>query len=102
MERRLDLNRKLREILGSDYVYFNPPENVKIHYPCIIYNRENSDHVFANNKMYQHYKQYQITVIDRNPDSDISDRLLTNLEYCSFNRFYVYDELNHWVLRLFY
>ena len=102
MERRLDLNRKLREILGSDYVYFNPPENVKMHYPCITYSRDNSTHVFADNSMYQHFKRYQLTVIDRDPDSDISDRLLKAFEYCSFIRFYVYDELNHWVLRLFY
>lgn len=37
MGQRVDLHRKFEIALGSKNVYFQPPESVKLKYPCIIY-----------------------------------------------------------------
>lgn len=102
MVRRQKLHEKLIEVLGSNYVYYNPPESTKIKYPCIVYSPSSKNFINADNIKYRSLTQYQLTIIDRNPDSEIADRVLFNFQYCTTERWFVYDELNHWVLRLFY
>jgi len=101
MERRLKLQRELSEV-GNCKCYFDPPESIKLQYPCIIYSRMNGEAKYANDSIYGYMKSYSITVIDRDPDSEISDRLLEHFKYIMFERWYSYDELGHWSLRLYY
>ena len=51
LDRRLQFHRILCEILGSEYVYFQPPESKKLHYPCIVYNRATGLSNYADNLM---------------------------------------------------
>ena len=37
MRDRLDLHECLCKILNSNNVYFQPPENVRMNYPAIVY-----------------------------------------------------------------
>ena len=37
MAPRLDLQKLLVELLGSDNVYFQPPPSVQMNYPAIVY-----------------------------------------------------------------
>lgn len=101
MGRRLDLQTLFENLLGSRNVYFQPPANVQMKYPCIVYNRDNADTKFAGNKPYRNVKRYQVTVIDRDPDSAIPDKI-AGLPMCSFNRFFTADNLNHDVFTLFF
>lgn len=104
MARRKALNQELIKLLGSSNVYFNPPESIKLKYPCVVYNESNKNLLSADNKKYRLLNQYQLTVIDRDADhgSAVTDAILESLQYCSLEREFIYDELNHWVLRLFY
>jgi len=70
-------------------------------YPCIVYKRDAEDAKFAGNRPYRRTKRYQVTVIDRDPDSPIPD-LVGALPMCTFNRFYTADELNHDVYTIFF
>lgn len=101
MGQRLELHELLKNILGSGNVYFQPPPSVAINYPCIIYKRDYLDTKFAGNKPYKQKKRYQITVIDRNPDSLIPDKIAA-LPMCVFDRHYPADNLNHDVYKLFF
>lgn len=101
MNDRLELHDVLTSILGSKFVYFQPPESVKLTYPCIIYELNNVDIKHANNKPYISTKGYSVTVIDKDPDSFIPD-MIRSLALCSFDRYYTADNLNHWVFTLFY
>lgn len=94
---------KLHDLLLhiTDNVYFQPKQNVELEYPCIIYKREDSEFRHANNELYDQFKRYQVTVIDRDPDSGIPDQVAT-LPMCSFNRFYTADGLNHDVYQVFF
>lgn len=101
MAPRLSLQALLTALLGSKNVYFQPPPSIVMQYPCIVYRRDNLDTVFADNKPYKHKKRYQITVIDRNPDSDIPDKVAA-LPMCTFDRFFTADNLNHDVFNLYF
>ena len=91
----------LETLLGSRNVYFQPPTNVIMQYPCIVYSRNALDQKFANNRPYQFTKQYQVTVIDRNPNSGIPDKVAA-LPLCAFETFFTKDNLNHDVFNLFF
>jgi hypothetical protein len=99
MGQRLDLQAILQTI--TEKVYFQPPENVKLEYPCIIYARDYADTKFADNNPYSHIKRYMVTVIDRDPDSDLPDKV-AELPSSIFNRFYTADGLNHDVYQVFF
>lgn len=101
MDRRLQLQSLLEEILGSRNVYFQPPANVQMQYPAIVYKHDNSETKFAGNLPYSYDKRYQVTVMDRNPDSEIPDRI-ARLPKCTYDRFYAVDNLNHDVFNLFF
>ena len=98
---RIQLQDKLEEILRSKSVYFQPPATVKLKYPCIIYKLDAKDELRANNARYLSTNRYQVTVVDRNPDSAIPDRI-SELQYCSFERFYTSDNLNHFIYNLYF
>lgn len=101
MDRRLELHQKLVNILGSNNVYFQPPATIKLQYPCIIYHRSKINKRHADNVMYNHNVQYSILLIGRNPESDIVTKIL-ELPYCSYDRFFTADDLNHDAFTLFY
>lgn len=99
MADRLQLQELLEEITG--HVYFQPPSNTTMQYPCIIYRRDNSRSEFAGNKLYLHTKRYQVTVVDRDPDTDLADKV-EELPLCAIDRTFVADGLNHYVFTLFF
>lgn len=101
MAPRLDLQAKLRDILGLDNVYFQPPANISLQYPCIIYERARMDMKYADNSTYAHTRRYKVTVIDRNPDSDLVDKIAA-LPLCSHDVFFTADNLNHDVFTLYF
>lgn len=100
MDSRLKLDAILSDIIGPDHLYFQPPETVKIKYPCIIYERNKARTEFANNRPYTYRKAYTIKVIDRNPDSPYPDKIAM-LPMCLFDRHYKADNLNHDVFTIF-
>ena len=100
--RRLKLHEELIKILGSSNVKFQPPESVKLSYPCIRYFKSNVDAKRANNSVYMTTDRYEIIVIGLDPDNDIADRILRHFPMCSYDRRYVKDNLYHDVLTLYY
>lgn len=101
MADRLELHKKLVSILGSNNVYYQPPENIKIQYPCIVYELSDYDFRFADNRKYQGHKQYTITLMTKEPDSIFMDEIL-NLSYSSFDRYFVSDNLHHYIITIYY
>lgn len=94
MDQRLKLHEELCEALGSRHVYFQPPESLKMSYPAIVYSRKDINLIYANNEPYGHIFEYEVTVIDRDPDSEVVKRI-AQLPRCLFDRHYSADNLNH-------
>jgi hypothetical protein len=101
MGQRLELQDLLISLLGSPNVYFQPPPNVQMIFPCITYRRDFEQIEYADDNPYMHKKRYLVTVIDRNPDSDIPEKI-ASLPLCVYDRFYTSDNLNHDVYKLFF
>lgn len=101
MGQRLDLQALLEDLLESGNVYFQPPANVVLAYPAIVYQRDDMDLKHANDHPYSVVQRYQLTYIDRNPDSGIPKKLAA-LPMCVYSRFFVADNLNHDVFTLYF
>lgn len=98
---RTELQTIFEEILGSRNVYFQPPESLKLKYPCIVYNLNTLPKKSADNIAYINHRQYLATLIDKDPDSDFVDPL-DELPLCSMDRTYISEGLNHWVFRIYF
>lgn len=101
MGSRLALQRLLESAPGVEAVYFQPPNNLTMRYPCIVYSRSQADTIFADNNPYRHVKRYTVTLIARDPDSHIYD-FLAALPLCRFDRHFTNDGLNHDSFSLYY
>ena len=101
MSRRLELHAKLVDFLGSGHVYFQPPESVRLTYPCIIYNLDDFDVKRADNELYLGKDRYAVTLISKDPDWP-NIRELLKWPLCSFNRHFTSDNLNHWTYEIYY
>lgn len=101
MANRTDLQVILEELLGSSHVYFQPPSNVEMNYPCIVYSRDDLDVKFAGNASYSKMWRYQLTVIDANPDSEIPSKI-ADLPLVRFDRHFVAGRFNHEVFELYF
>jgi hypothetical protein len=99
MAPRLELQSLLEEV--TPCVYFQPPSNVQMKFPCIIYSRDGTSSDHADNGLYRHTKRYQLTVVDRDPDTELADKVEA-LRYVSFERFFAADDLNHYVFNIFF
>ena len=107
MGKRESLQMKLEAIIGIEepngdkHVYFNSPSGHNMVYPAIRYSLKIINGSYANNSVFLQQKAYELTLIDRNPDSEYVEKIL-QLPYCKFDRFYTADNLNHWTFTLFY
>lgn len=100
--RREQLQEILENLIGPDgKVYFQPPPNIIITYPCIVYKRRSAQALHAGNQLYKRVKRYELQIITRDPDSDIPEKV-AKLPLCSFDRFYIADNLNHDVYSIYF
>lgn len=99
--RRVELQSIFEKIIGNNHVYYQPPESLKMEYPCIRYSKSDIRSNHADNIKYNSRDCYEVIVIDKKPDSDIVDKIL-QLEYSSYSRHYVSDNLHHDSIRLYY
>lgn len=99
--RRRMLQTVLEGILESGNVYFQPTNNIYLSYPCIVYALDDIDSLRADNIGYKNTKRYSVTVIDENPETEIPDKIAA-LPLCGFERFFIADNLNHYVFNLFF
>lgn len=107
MASRLSLQSELQALIGvrtdgKQNVYFQPPESVKLNYPCIVYKKRPASILRADNKPYKYMQGYDVTTITFDPDSDLSKRVICYFEHCRPDRNFVNDNLYHDALVLYY
>lgn len=100
MTDRIKLHNLLTSVLCSRNVYFQPPESIKMEYPAIVYSRSDIDSDFADNLPYLRRHEYELVVIDEDPDSEIVEKVVA-LPTCRFVRHYTADNLNHDVFTIY-
>lgn len=101
MGTRVELQSLLEEVLGSRNVYFQPPSDIHMKYPAIVYARSRIANDHANDDVYRQSLSYELTVIDANPDSEIVTKV-SKLSMCRHDRHFTSDNLNHDVFTIYY
>lgn len=99
---RLNLDKELRALLGTSNVYFQPPESIKLKYPCFIYNLSSVPSIYANDRVYKSHRRYQVTYVTSDPDTQMIDDFLAAFQLVGFDRHFAADRLNHYIFTLYY
>lgn len=102
MSRRDEFDIELREVLGSNNTYFQPPESVKLKYPCFVYSLSSDYDRFADDRSYMFYEGYDVTAISKDPDQTFKEELKEKFRHCTWNRSFISDNLNHNVYKIYY
>ena len=97
--RRLELHQTLKQQFiapTEPHVYFQPPQNTRLVYPCIIYKLSNLPVEWANNLPYRWTESYEMTYITSDANDSMVGRLIS-LRETRFVRYYSADNLHHFV-----
>ena len=96
------LRQELIEKTGLENVYIDPPESIRMKYPCIRVSLSSAYTQYANNFSYRHTPSYNVMLIDYDPDSEYYNNLVEGFQMIRFNRHYVADDLHHYDFILYY
>lgn len=96
MGNRLTLHNILVDLLGSPNAYFQPPESVKMKYPCFRYSVENIPASHADDIPYKTNNRYLVIYMTRDPDSDMPDKVV-RVKGFAYERYYAADNIHHHV-----
>ena len=99
---REELSSKLRTILGNKNTYFQPPENIKMSYPCAVYSMDSVLQYYANNQVYMYDRRYMITFISHDPDNLYYEGMIEQFDHVEFDRRYIADNLYHDVFIVYF
>lgn len=99
MANRLTLDQKLRALTNN--VYYQPPTGTMMKYPAIRYSRNDIAIRHADDGSYNQEINYEIIVIDRDPDSPIVDAV-SKFPRVRHTRHYTSDGLNHDVFAIYW
>jgi len=100
--RRLKLQTVLEEALGSQNVYYQPPADAHMEYPCLVYELDSgSSQRAADNGTYTWSPRYQVTFIHREPDDSVIEKL-ASFPLSSFSRHFATSGLNHDVFVIYH
>lgn len=102
MARRLQLHEKLCEILGTRNVYFQPPESLKLSYDAIVYKVVDRNDIKADDLQYRNLVGYEVIFISKDPDSEVSDQLMSAFRYIKHNQTFPSGNLHHNVFTLYF
>lgn len=94
---RVKVQNMLKSIVPN--VYFQPPESVKIEYPCVIYDLSQIKPMYANDSVYNIHDAYSITYITRKAD-DLNLAAMATIPCIRHDRTYVSEGLYHHVFTL--
>ena len=95
------LRSMISEKLGDGVkVYYQPTTATRLTYPCVVCKLDDLPAIHADNLPYHWNHSYLVTVIDRDPMSVVREKI-KELPTCRFTRFFVSDNLNHYVFRIY-
>lgn len=96
---RLELQTLLELVCPN--VYFQPPADLQIEYPAIVYKMDRANTQFADDRPYNVTKQYSLQLISEDPDESIFDALAA-LPLCAHESHFVAENLNHEVFNIYF
>lgn len=97
-----ELSELLHKNLGNKiHYYFQPPETIKMKFPCVVYEISSGNTRYADNGLYAYMNRYTLSYITPNSEDPIND-LIRCLPLCRFDRRYSQNNLYHNVYDLYF
>ena len=91
-----DLLHLLQKAVDHNRVYFQPPENLKIGYPAVIFHLSKVKLDHADDVPYKGAREYSVTLITKEPEPEVLDEIL-KIPYTTLDNTYIADGMNHFV-----
>ena len=89
-----------QEAVGEEpHAYFQPPESVKMHYPCFVYHLANVDVIHGDDQPYLTRNVYDVTYITREAEPVLPEAM-RGLPNVRFSRRYSAENLNHFAFTI--
>lgn len=95
-----DLLNLLQQAVQHNRVYFQPPENLKIGYPAVVFHLSKIKIDRASDVPYKDAKEYSVNLITKDPEPDVIDEIL-KIPYSSLDTTYISDGMNHFVFTVY-
>lgn len=84
------------ESTNTGKVYFQPPSNVRLEYPCWVVERETVRLIKADDRAYLNRPGYKCIYMNRTePDPEILRMIPERYPYCLYRSHYVVDNVHH-------
>lgn len=100
MVKRQALINKIKILCAN--VYYQPPESVKLKYPCVIVKKNPGDMKPADNIKYIYSPSYTLTVIDRDPDRALAEQIFMSFMISRYDQNFVRDNLYHDIITVYF
>ena len=98
-----DFIAELAELVDTGKVYFQPPANVYLEYPCFVLRRAGAYQPNADDFNYIYRPSYKVTYINRDePDPDVIQKVLERFPRSQYTGHTVVDNLHHDYFTIFY
>lgn len=108
LQQKTDYIQAKLKSLGERNVYFEPPADYRMLYPCSVFRRGTISTRNADNNIYKMNDAYDITHISRTPDDEMVHRILVGDEehpqpfkMIRHVRHFVSDGLHHDTFKLY-
>lgn len=102
MGNRREFQQMLTEVLGNRWkVYSQPPESIKLSYPCAIIHLNDANTIYADNRPYRSKLRFQVTLIHKEIDIPEFFKVL-EIPMSTFDRQFRTDNLYHDVFEIYY
>lgn len=98
---RLNLHNELKTLENCE-AYYQPPENLRIQYPCFVYKRIPGERFRADNRAYHYCRCWEAVFITEDPESTVREDMMNHFPMCRQIRDYVSDNLYHHVFNFYY
>lgn len=99
---RIHLDGILKQVAernGNIPVYYKPPSNMRLKYPCIVYSSSGIEEQKANNTSYLIHRRYEVTYLTQQVDHEaVAKDIADSVPYGYIIREYESDGIQHTVI----
>lgn len=97
MDNRLEFHNKLCDLLGSKNCYFQPPSDILLKYPCIVYHEKDIIPIRADDMIYLSYYMFNVTWITKTANIDIPLKVMKAFPLTKLDQIFASENLMHYV-----
>ena len=94
-----DLKALVADYVGPVNTYYEPPENIRMTYPCFVLNLDNVDTVHSDNRVWNSDCVYSVTFMSPKVYENVIPLMVKSgfRKYVRFNRKFTSDSIQHYV-----